>query len=285
MASLHIIECGTFKLDGGAMFGVVPKSLWNRLNPADENNLCTWALRCLLLETDERLILFDTGVGTKQGDKFLSHFHPEGELEVLSSVRKKGFEPEDITDVFLTHFHFDHVGGAVVRDDSGRLVPAFPNAVYWTSERHYRWALNPNIRERASFLKENFVPLAEHDVLRYIPEEQDYEWLEGIRVRYYYGHTEAMMVPVIPFEGRKLVFCSDLLPSVYHVRMPYVMAYDIRPLVTLEEKRRFFEEAIEEDYLLFLEHDPGNTLCCIEKNEKGRYAGQIIEHRALRGIS
>ncbi len=277
MRKLHIIEAGRFKLDGGAMFGVVPKKLWHKLNPADENNLCTWSLRCLLLETDERRILFDTGMGDKQDQRFRSHFQPHGDTDLMMALDQAGFSPTDITDVFLTHFHFDHVGGALKRTEGGNILPTFPNATYWSNAMHYDWAINPNYREKASFLKENFVPLKEQGLLKFIDVRQNIEWLEGIRVKFVYGHTEAMMIPIIPLADHQVVFCADLLPSSYHVRMPYVMAYDIRPLVTLKEKAAFFEEAIANDYTLFLEHDPVNTCCKIIKNERGRYEAKLCD--------
>lgn len=267
---LHVIDTGKFKLDGGAMFGVVPKQMWKKLNPPDENNMCTWAMRCLLLETDNRKILFDTGMGNKQDAKFMSYFEPHGDTDLLDSLAKKGFLPEDITDVFLTHLHFDHCGGAVAMDKNGRYYPQFPNAEYWSTKEHYEWALRPNDREKASFLKENFVPLMEHGVLKFIDAEQDIDWLEGISVKFMYGHTEAMMIPVIPTgNGRSVVFMADLLPSTAHIRMPYVMSYDIRPLHTLVEKESFFREATDQGHLLFMEHDPLNELCSIRLDEKG----------------
>lgn len=269
---LHSIETGKFKLDGGAMFGVVPRQLWSNLNPPDENNMCTWSLRCLLIETDKRLILIDTGMGSKQDEKFRSHFQPHDDHDLIASIREKGFEPEEVTDVLITHFHFDHVGGAVVRNEQGEFQPSFPNANYWTSSEHYDWALNPNFREKASFLKENFVPLKEKGVLKFVEVIQDSEWLEGIRLKFMFGHTEAMIVPVITLEnGKKLAYMADLLPSTGHIRMPYVMSYDIRPLQTLREKEAFFKESIDQDYFLFLEHDPFNEMCKIRRNEKGRY--------------
>jgi len=269
---LHTINTGKFKLDGGAMFGVVPKQLWSKLNPPDDNNMCTWSMRCLLLETANKLILIDTGMGDKQDERFRSHFQPHDGGGLVSALNEKGFEAEDITDVLITHFHFDHVGGAVSLDAKGALVPTLPNAKYWTSDAHYNWAMEPNFREKASFLRENFVPLKEQGVLEFLDMEQDLEWLEGIQLKFMFGHTEGMMLPVIPLDnGKKLVYMADLLPSSAHIRMPYVMSYDIRPLETLKEKQLFFDEALAEDYYLFLEHDPIHEICRIEKNEKGRF--------------
>jgi glyoxylase-like metal-dependent hydrolase (beta-lactamase superfamily II) len=281
---LHVIETGKFKLDGGAMFGVVPRQLWSKLNPPDENNMCTWSMRCLLIEKNNRLILIDTGMGNKQDEKFRSHFQPHGEDNLQASIRQKGYRPEDITDVLITHFHFDHVGGAVSKDKNGNYVPTFPNATYWTNADHYEWALRPNFREKASFLPENFVPLKDRGVLQFIDVEQDIAWIEGIRLKFMYGHTEAMMVPVIPLDnGKNLAYMADLLPSTGHIRMPYVMSYDIRPLQTLTEKEAFFEKAISEDYYMFLEHDPVNEVCRIHKNEKGRF--ELAETYLLSDLS
>jgi len=270
MKRFHIIDAGDFKLDGGAMFGVVPRRLWARLNPPDEDNLCTWTLRSLVVESGDRTILFDTGIGYKQGEKFRSHFYPSGG-DLVSSLHKKGFAPEDITDVFITHFHFDHVGGALEKNESGEIVPTFPNATYWSNQSHYDWAMEPNDRERASFLKENFVPLQELGILKMIPEINDVEWIEGIKIKFSYGHTHAMMVACIPTGEKTVVYCADLLPSAYHVRMPYVMSYDIRPLKTLSEKKEFFEEALENNYILFLEHDPHQECCTLTRDDKGRW--------------
>ena len=268
---IHIIETGLFKLDGGAMFGVVPKKLWQRLNQPDENNLCTWSMRCLLVETAGRKILIDTGMGDKQDARFRSHFHPHGEDNMEASLRQKGFALEDITDVFLTHFHFDHVGGAVKYDDKGKLVPTFPNATYWSNKKHYDWALTPNPRERASFLKENFVPLQEAGVLKFIDvQKEDVNWLPNFDVRYVYGHTEAMMLPILKGKNHTMVYCADLLPSSGHLGAPYVMSYDLRPLVTMEEKKRLLGEALEQNTLLFLEHDSKSSCISVMKNEKGR---------------
>lgn len=276
---VHIIETGKFKLDGGAMFGVVPKKLWKKINPPDEENMCTWSMRCLLVETGDRKILIDTGMGDKQGDKFRSHFHPHGEDSLKGSLLKRGFKPEDITDVFLTHLHFDHVGGAVKYDEGGNLVPTFPNATYWSNERHYHWAVNPNPRERASFLKENFVPLQEAGILKFIEvSDEDVSWIPGIDVRFVYGHTEAMMLPILRGKDKTMVYCADLVPSSGHLGAPYVMSYDLRPLKTMEEKDRLLLEALEKDYLLFFEHDPSIGCVVPVKNERGRIAiGDIAE--------
>ena len=270
---VHIVDTGFFKLDGGAMFGIVPRQLWKKLNPPDEKNLCTWAMRCLLIETADRRILVDTGIGDKQGEKFRSHFEPHGEASLTSSLDSLGYRPEDITDVLLTHLHFDHAGGAVISDDQGRLRPAFPAATYWTNEVHYQWALHPNQKERASFLKENFVPLEEAECLQFIelPENGDeVAWLPGIRLRFVYGHTEAMMVPILGEGKQKMIYCADVIPSSHHVSMPYVMAYDVRPLLTLREKGRILEEAVKERHLLFFEHDPQIACGYVGRNDRGR---------------
>ncbi len=270
MMKIKVVEHGYFKLDGGAMFGVVPKVMWDKLNPADENNLCTWAMRSILIEYEDRRILVDTGIGTKQDEKFRSHFHPHGDIDVHTSLGKIGYAVEDITDVFLTHLHFDHVGGAVSKGENGELFPTFPNATYWSNSRHYDWAFNPNAREKASFLKENFTPLQEHGVLQYVPLEENYEWLPGIHIKYAYGHTDAMMLLDIDVDDRRLLYCADLLPSAYHIRLPYVMSYDIRPLDTLNEKEAMLQEAIAENVVLFFEHDPQNECAslCLDKRDR-----------------
>ena len=269
--ALHIIETGYFKLDGGAMFGVVPKSMWSKQQPADENNMCRWALRCLLIETDEKRILVDTGMGNKQDEKFRSFFHPHGQENLLDSLKVRGFEPEEITDVLLTHLHFDHCGGAVSRNEHDQLVPTFPNAAYWSNHRHWEWAMNPNDREKASFLKENFVPLMEHGVLHFIENHKStLEWLPGIDIRFVYGHTEAMMLPEIDFENRVYVYCADLFPSSFHIPMPYVMSYDVRPLVTLQEKENVLQQAVDHEHVLVFEHDPAIKAATVKRDDRGR---------------
>jgi len=256
---VRALDTGFFKLDGGAMFGVVPKKIWHKLNPPDDNNLCRWAMRCLLVETSDRLILIDTGIGNKQDDKFRSHFEPHGDASLLKSLHALGYTAAAITDVLLTHLHFDHAGGAVERLADGSLQPTFPNARYWSNKRHWQWACHPNAREAASFLRENFVSLQESGQLHFVPppnEQAETDWLPGIRLRWLYGHTEAMMMPIIDWQGYTLAYCADLIPSSYHLRMPYVMAYDLRPLLTLEEKQRLLAEAADKEWLLFFEHDP-----------------------------
>jgi glyoxylase-like metal-dependent hydrolase (beta-lactamase superfamily II) len=268
---LHTIETGFFKLDGGAMFGVVPRSMWQRLNPPDENNLCTWAMRCMLVQKEGRNILIDTGIGDKQDAKFRSHFHPHGDASLLGSLEKLGLAASDITDVLFTHLHFDHSGGAVTKDEAGNLVPTFPNATYWTNEAHWNWAMNPNIREKASYLHDNFVPIQEAGLLKFIDfdDKNEVEW-EGIQLRLLYGHTDSMMMPIIPYGNTKLVYCADLIPSMHHLGLPYVMSYDIRPLETLKEKKKLLDEALEQDWKLFFEHDPVNETCSLIKNDRGR---------------
>ncbi len=266
---LSIIDAGLFKLDGGAMFGVVPKKMWQKLNPADDDNMCTWSMRCLLIETGDRKILIDTGMGEKQSEKFRSFFHPHG-TNLYRSLEEKGLSVNDITDVFLTHLHFDHDGGAVslINDE---LTPTFPNATYWSNETHWNWAKAPNDREKASFLKENFMPLEQNKVIEFIDVIQDVNWIPNIDVRFSYGHTEAMMSPIINLpNGKRIIYCADLMPSAYHIPMPYVMCYDIRPLETLKEKEVLLNDAAERGDILFFEHDPVNQCGTVKLNEKGR---------------
>jgi glyoxylase-like metal-dependent hydrolase (beta-lactamase superfamily II) len=272
---LHTIDTGFFKLDGGAMFGVVPKTIWQKNNPADENNLCTWALRCLLIEDDERLILVDTGIGNKQDAKFLSHYHLHGDDTLEKSLWKKGFSRDDITDVFLTHLHFDHCGGGILREGD-ILRPAFKNATYWSNAKHWDWAINPNEREKASFLKENILPIQESGRLEFIEIDDLVSFSDHVCVRFAYGHTEAMMLPQIKYKGRIIVYMADLLPSIGHLPIPYVMGYDMFPIKTLQEKKSFLEEAFENNYVLFFEHDPVNECCTLQRTEKGIRANEIF---------
>jgi len=270
---VSFVQAGFFKLDGGAMFGVVPKRMWNKLNPSDENNMCTWSMRCLLIETGDRKILVDTGMGNKQDAKFRSHFEPHGDFDLNSSLGSLALEAEDITDVFLTHLHFDHVGGALSKLESGEIYPTFPNATYHTNQLHYDWAMNPNPREKASFLKENFVELKSLGVLNFIDikhETEAFTWLPGIELQLYYGHTHAMMGLHLDVGGYQLKYVADLMPSSFHVGLPYVMSYDIDPLKSIEEKRAFHERVLEENALILFEHDPVNAAATLSVNDRGR---------------
>lgn len=284
--TLTAIHTGYFKLDGGAMFGIVPKRLWAKLNPPDEQNMCSWAMRALLVETAGRKVLIDTGMGNKQDDKFRSHFLPFGAETLFGSLAAAGVRREAVTDVFLTHLHFDHCGGALWRNEqSGAVELSFPNATYWSNRRHFDWAMHPNAREKASFLVENFLPLYEQGRLQFIEDQQNIEFLPGFRVRFFNGHTEAMMAPVLSAGGRKLVYCADAMPSQWHIGMPYVMAYDVRPLVTLQEKEALLTEAAREGYALFFEHDPIAEYGTVRSDENGRIvldrAGSLADFLSL----
>ena len=266
---LYSINTGYFKLDGGAMFGVVPKSIWNKLNPADENNLCNWALRCMLVEEGNKLILIDNGNGNKQDEKFWSHYYLNGDDTLDKSLAKYGFTADDITDVILTHLHFDHCGGSI-KIENGKLVPAFKNATYWSNEKHWNWAVHPNEREKASFLKENILPIQESGQLKFQDTNIKQSSIHPeISFLYVSGHTEAMMIPHINYNGRTVVFVADLLPSAAHIPLPYVMAYDMFPLTTLIEKKAFLKEAVENNYILFFEHDPKIECCTLHQTERG----------------
>jgi glyoxylase-like metal-dependent hydrolase (beta-lactamase superfamily II) len=264
---LHTINTGYFKLDGGAMFGVVPKSMWNKLNPADDNNMCTWAMRSLLIEDGNKLILVDTGIGNKQNDKFFGHYYLHGDDSLQSSLSKKGFSVDDITDVILSHLHFDHCGGSIIREGE-KLIPAFKNATYWSNQQHWHTATVPNDREKASFLKENILPIQESGQLKFI-DVHSQEFPTEVKIRQVFGHTEAMMLPQINYKGKQIVFMADLLPSAAHIPIPFVMAYDMFPLTTLNEKKSFLTEAVENDYVLFFQHDPKIECCNLQLTEKG----------------
>jgi glyoxylase-like metal-dependent hydrolase (beta-lactamase superfamily II) len=268
---IYPLNTGNFKLDGGAMFGVVPKSLWSRTNPADDNNMCSWAMRCLLIEDGKRLMLIDTGIGDKQTEKFFSHYFLFGNDDLSLNLKKLGFSPDDITDIFLTHLHFDHCGGAIVRHGEDQFRPFFKNAIYWSNEKHWNWAIEPNAREKASFLKENILPIQESGQLKFIERTGDFvpQVFPGIDVLFVDGHTESQMIPHIQYKGKTLVFMADLLPSTGHIPLPYVMGYDTRPLITLDEKGKFLKKAAEEEFVLFLEHDYVNECCTVELTEKG----------------
>jgi glyoxylase-like metal-dependent hydrolase (beta-lactamase superfamily II) len=272
---LHSIDTGNFKLDGGAMFGVVPKSIWNKLNPSDENNLCTWALRCLLIIEGDQKILIDTGMGNKQDAKFFSHYQPSNSVSFSEALGKLNLQVNDITDVLLTHLHFDHVGGAIEIKD-GEYKTVFPNATYWVSAPQWELAMNPNKREKASFLKENIQPLKESGQLKLIEvplyqgkELQEIHFSENISCILVNGHTQSMMLPKIKYNNKTLVYMADLLPSVGHIPLPYVMGYDMQPLITLNEKELFLNDAAKNNYTLFFEHDAQHECCSVHETEKG----------------
>ena len=311
---LYTINTGFFKLDGGAMFGVVPKTLWSKAQPADENNLCSWAMRCLLIEDGGKLILVDNGIGDKQDARFFSHYYLHGDDTLDSSLAALGFRRDDITDVLLTHLHFDHCGGSIVRSSDGKLLPAFRNATYWSHSRHWQWAVEPNDREKASFLRENILPIQESGQLRFVDAASGIATtsttgthqpaaghpsagashasataapagaapvtlsgdaiLPGLSLRLAEGHTAAMMLPQLQYKGRTIVFVADLLPSIAHFPTAWVMAYDMFPLTSLIEKRAFLEEAAARDYVLFFEHDPVNECCVAQVTEKGVRPGK-----------
>ena len=287
---LYTINTGFFKLDGGAMFGVVPKSIWSKINPADENNMCSWALRSLLIEDGKKLILIDSGMGDKQDAKFFGHYYLHGSDTLDKSLAKYGFHRDDITDVFLTHLHFDHCGGSIKRDGE-KLVPAFKNAVYWSNEAHWEWATHPNDREKASFLKENILPVKESGQLRFVENVNPIAiglndestkatvndellpmangQMPSVKIRLVNGHTQNMMLPQIKYKDKTIVYMADLLPSAGHIPIPYVMAYDMFPLTTLNEKKSFLKESVENNYILFFEHDPVNECCNLKQTERG----------------
>jgi len=270
---LYPIETGNFKLDGGAMFGVVPRTLWQKTNPADANNMIDMAARSLLIEDGNRLILIDSGLGNKQSEKFFSYYHQWGNHSLDKSLAKYGFHRDDITDVFLTHLHFDHCGGCIEwnKDQTG-YQPAFKNASFWTNEKHWEWATNPNFREKASFLKENLFPMQDSGQLKFI-SQGDSLFSEnselGFDILFVDGHTDKMMLPHINYQGKTIVFCADLIPTAGHIPVPYIMGYDTRPLITLVEKEAFLKTATDADYYLFLEHDAHNQVCNLKITEKG----------------
>jgi glyoxylase-like metal-dependent hydrolase (beta-lactamase superfamily II) len=267
---IYSIDTGLFKLDGGAMFGVVPKGIWQKLVPADENNLCTWSMRCLLVVDGERKILIDTGMGDKQSEKFFSYYYPSGQDTLTGSIAKLGFRAEDITDVILTHLHFDHCGGAVKKEGE-KLLPTFPNAIYWSNKTHWEWAIAPNAREKASFLKENIIPLEETGCLKFIDikKGERTKFCDRIDILFTSGHTQAMMSPIIHYKDKKIFFAADLIPSSAHVPVAYIAGYDMFPLQSMEEKKIFLEEAAEYGYILFFGHDANTECATVEKTEKG----------------
>ena len=277
--NLYPINAGNFKLDGGAMFGVVPKSLWQKTNPSDSENLIDLTARCMLIESGSRLILVDAGMGDKQSEKFFSYYKPWGDDSLVKSINNAGFSIDEITDVFLTHLHFDHCGGSTVLNSNNVSVPLFKNAKYWSNKNHWEWATNPNSREKASFLKENLSPIEESGQLCFLdvksPGFNHYNEL-GLDVLFVDGHTEKQMIPKVSYNGKEIVFMADLLPTAGHIPLPYIMGYDVRPLTTLEEKRSFLSLAVQEEYCLFMEHDANNELITLKNTEKGvRFGGSF----------
>lgn len=282
---IYPIETGNFKLDGGAMFGVVPKVIWQKTNPADNNNLIDMALRCMLIEDGNRLILIDNGTGDKQSDKFFSYYFPFGDKTLDASLTKHGFHRDDITDIFLTHLHFDHCGGSIQwnKNKTG-YEPAFKNAKYWSNKNHWQWATLPNPREKASFLKENINPIESSGQLNYvsIPEKKFLQNSDlGFDILFADGHTEKQMIPHIKYQEKTLVFMADLLPTVGHIPLPYVMSYDARPLVTMDEKAKFLKKAADHNYYLFLEHDAINEICTVKHTEKGVRLNQTYKFNEI----
>ena len=280
---IHPLNTGNFKLDGGAMFGVVPKTLWSRTNKPDENNMCSWAMRCMLIEDGDRLMLIDTGIGDKQSEKFFSYYYMFGDDSLRGNLKRLGFSPDDVTDVFLTHLHFDHCGGAVERIGENQFQPVFKNATFWSTEKHWKWATEPNAREKASFLSENIMPLEESGQLKFVSRDGDFSKnvFPDIDVLFVDGHTESQMIPHIRYKGKTIVFVADLLPSVGHIPLPYVMGYDTRPLLTLNEKEKFLKKAAEEEYILFLEHDAENECCTLIQTDKGVRLDQTFRFNEL----
>lgn len=277
---LYSINSGHFKLDGGAMFGVVPKSIWNKSNPADDNNMCSWAMRCLLIQDGNRLILVDNGMGNKQDDKFFGYYYLHGNDSLETSLAKYGFGMDEITDVFLTHLHFDHCGGSIkYNSDRTKLEPAFKNATYWSNEKHWEWAVHPNAREKASFLKENILPIQESGQLKFVDASQ--EFIPGMKVYEANGHTEAMMLPLIKYKNTTIAYMADLIPSVGHIPLPYVMGYDVRPLNTLAEKEYILKQASEHNWTLFFEHDPNIECCTVQQTERGIRMKETFELKEL----
>lgn len=264
---LYAIETGNLKLDGGAMFGVVPKVMWNKVYPSDENNLCNWSMRCLLIDDGKHVTLIDNGIGDKQDENFLKHYYLNGEETLETSLKKFGYTTDDITDMLLTHLHFDHCGGSIKYNEKGELVPTFRNAKYWVSKEQYAWATNPNRREKASFLKENIFPIQESGQLNIVDKEG--EIIPNIYAKIFNGHTQGQIIPHIKFGDKTIAYAADLFPSTAHIPMPWIMAYDTKPLITLEDRERFFKEALEENVILFFEHDLYHECCSIEMTEKG----------------
>ena len=283
---IYPINTGNFKLDGGAMFGVVPKSIWSRFNEPDANNMCSWSMRCMLIEDKDKLILIDTGIGDKQSEKFFNYFYLFGDDSLKKSIESLGFGLDEITDVVLTHLHFDHCGGAIqMNSTKERYETFFPNATYWSNEKHWKWATEPNAREKASFLSENILPIEQSGQLKFFTRDGGItkNAFPNIDLIYMDGHTESQMLPVINYKGKKVVFTADLLPSVGHIPLPYVIGYDTRPLLTLSEKEKFLNTAVKEDYVLFLEHDYYNECCTLKNTDRGVRLNETFKFNELFG--
>tara|TARA_B110000967_G_scaffold77979_1_gene80634 strand:- start:24 stop:881 length:858 start_codon:yes stop_codon:yes gene_type:complete len=283
---IYPINTGNFKLDGGAMFGVVPKSIWSRFNEPDANNMCSWSMRCMLIEDKDKLILIDTGIGDKQSEKFFNYFYLFGDDSLKKSIESLGFGLDEITDVVLTHLHFDHCGGAIqMNSTKERYETFFPNATYWSNEKHWKWSTEPNAREKASFLSENILPIEQSGQLKFFTRDGGItkNAFPNIDLIYMDGHTESQMLPVINYKGKKVVFTADLLPSVGHIPLPYVMGYDTRPLLTLSEKEKFLNTAVKEDYVLFLEHDYYNECCTLKNTDRGVRLNETFKFNELFG--
>jgi len=283
---IYPIEAGNFKLDGGAMFGVVPKTIWNKTNPADANNLIDMAARCLLIEDGDKLILIDTGMGDKQSEKFFGYYNLWGDESIDRSLKKAGFHRDDITDIFLTHLHFDHCGGCIQwNEERTGYEPAFKNARFWSNKEHWEWATNPNAREKASFLKENILPMQQSGKLHFLERETSQNFLQSdyfnFGVFFADGHTDKQMIPHIKYKDKTLVFMGDLLPTAGHIPLPYVMGYDTRPLITLDEKEWFLNQAADNNYCLFLEHDAHNQIITVKHTEKGVRLDQTFTFNEL----
>jgi glyoxylase-like metal-dependent hydrolase (beta-lactamase superfamily II) len=283
---IYPLNTGNFKLDGGAMFGVVPKTIWQKTNPADENNMCSWAMRSMLIEDGNKIMIIDAGIGDKQSEKFFSHYYLHGNDDLKVNLNKLGYSLDDVTDVFLTHLHFDHCGGAIEWNNSkDGYRPVFKNATFWSNEEHWKWATEPNPREKASFLSENILPIQESGQLKFINRMDSplSPFQENIDVLFVDGHTDSMMIPHIRYKGKTIVFMADLLPSTGHIPLPYVMGYDTRPLITLEEKGKFLTNALENEYVLFLEHDSVNECCTLQMTEKGVRLKETFSFQELFG--